>query len=478
MAPQSRTVQDAVGDQSRHTAVLSKELGLGDLILAQVLLVVVPDFYGTAVKAGPSHVVLWMIAIALFFIPQALVVDHLNRRLPLEGGLYEWARVAFNDGVGFLVAWNLWLYVLSYAASIGLVTTTYLSYALGPRAEWIAASKISVLLFSVGLIAMLMLLARLGLGVGKWLTNAGSLATVITLAVLVALPFFSLRHGEYHPLRMTAPPLTLFTLSVFSKMTFGALCGFEYVAIFAGESRNQVRNLRRAILITAPVIALFYVLGTSSILAFVPPDAVDVIGPIPQALSRGMASSGMIRIVVPLSILLLLTNYLSVFSLNFAANARLPMVAGWDHLLPEWFTRLHEKYKTPVNSILFLGAVTLAASIGVLFGAGQQEAFEILQILGFTFYGLAYLALFAIPLLAGGDSGLRGGWWVRFAAGSGLLVTALFVLLSALPIIPVQSAAGYSAKVAGSLLIANGVGVAMYRLGRQKREKTLAHPGP
>ena len=39
----------------------------------------------------------------------------------------------------------------------------------------------------------------------------------------------------FHPLRLVTPPLTVFTLSVFSKMTFGALSGFEYVAIFAGN---------------------------------------------------------------------------------------------------------------------------------------------------------------------------------------------------------------------------------------------------
>jgi hypothetical protein len=29
--------------------------------------------------------------------------------------------------------------------------------------------------------------------------------------------------------------------------------------------------------------------------------------------------------------------------LLFAGNSRLPMVAGWDGLLPAWFTRLHHK---------------------------------------------------------------------------------------------------------------------------------------
>src|SRR5580704_7799558 len=97
---------EAVQPQSK---VLRKELGIADLALAQILVVMVPEFFGTAVKAGPAHGVLWLLAIFSFFIPQALVVSHLNRLMPLEGGLYEWARLAFSDRTGFLVAWNMWL---------------------------------------------------------------------------------------------------------------------------------------------------------------------------------------------------------------------------------------------------------------------------------------------------------------------------------------------------------------------------------
>ena len=156
-------------------------------------------------------------------------------------------------------------------------------------------------------------------------------------------------------------------------MTFGALCGFEYAAIFAGESRNPARHLKRAILITAPLIALLYIFGTSAILAYVSPDSVDVIGPIPQALRRAFSGLGFARVIVPAAVLLLFTNYLSTFCLNFTANSRLPMVAGWDHLLPEWFTRLHAKYKTPVNSIFFLSGITVATSIVVLAGVSRLE---------------------------------------------------------------------------------------------------------
>jgi len=452
----------------QHSTDLRRELNLFDLVLAQILLVVVPDFFGTAVKAGPSHVALWISAIVLFFIPLALTVSHLNRLMPLEGGLYEWARLAFNDQIGFLVAWNLWLFIMLYVAVIGLVTTTYVAYAI-PSMGWIANSKWMILAASILLIALQILLAAIGFSVSKWFNNAGSVAVLVTVAVLVGLPLVNAWRGNlhsFHPLRLVAPPLTVFTLSVFSKMTFGALSGFEYVAIFAGESRNPVRNIGRSILITAPLIVLIYIFATSAILAYVSPDAVDVIGPIPQALRLGFGTFG--AVIVPVAIFLLLANYLSTFSLYFSGSARLPMAAGWDHLLPEWFSRLHARYKTPVNSILFLGGATLAASIAALIGVGEQEAYELLLTWGFTFYGIAYLALFAIPILAPKNRGLRPGIWLRCAAASGLLMTLLYVVLSVFPIIDVENSWRYSVKIAAVVLGANMFGWMIYRAGQRK----------
>jgi glutamate:GABA antiporter len=470
-------LQAAEAEVQARSKTLRKELGLFDTVLAQILLVIVLDFFGTAAKAGSAHVVFWLLAYLLFFIPLAMVVVHLNRLMPLEGGLYEWARLAFNDQVGFLVGWNLWLFVILYVAVIGLVTTTFVAYALGPAAAWIASSKWLILVVSCGFIAGMAVLAGLGLGVGKWLSNAGSIATLITLAVLLATPPLNLWRGTlsaYHPLRLVIPPFTIFSLSVFTKMMFGALSGFEYVAIFAGESRNPARNLTRSVLITAPVIALIYILATSSILAFVSPDAVDVVGPIPQALRLGSRAFGFAGVIVPAAIVLLFLNYPTSFSVYFSASARLPMVAGWDHLLPGWFTRLHPKHKTPVNSILFLGCITLAGSAAALIGVGPQEAYELLLTWGFTFYGIAYLALFAIPFLSPIDRGLRPGVWLRLAAASGFLMTLLYVVLSIFPIIDVQSSSHYSLKIAAVVLGANFLGWIIYRAGRRRNQGNAA----
>lgn len=456
--------------QSRG-GVLRRELGLRDLVLAQITYMLIPEFFGTAAKAGPSHVALWLLAMILFFLPLAFLVAHLNRLIPLEGGLYEWARLAFGDQVGFLVAWNLWLYAVIYMAMVGMITISFVAYALGPSAAWIMASKWIVLSSSCALIAALILLARAGFRMGKWVTNAGGFFTLVVLGALAVMPLFRAWHGtplDYHPLQVVVPQPTLFTLSVFSKMAFGALCGFEYVAIFAGECRNPERNLSRSILLSAPIIALIYILGTSAILALVPVADVDVTASVPQALTRAFHSFGISGIILPASVLLLLTNYLATFNVNFNGCARLPMVGGWDHLLPAWFTRLHPTYKTPVNSIYFAGGVAMAVSVVVLMGVGKQEAFEFLLVLAFAFYAIAYLALFAIPLLARKELGVRPGMWLRIGAVSGLLMTFLYIVLSIFPIVDVQSSWEYSAKTAGALLGANILGVALYGWGRNQ----------
>src|SRR5256885_12654554 len=51
-----------------------------------------------------SHLFFWLLAILLFYIPQAAVVIYLNGRMPLEGGIYQWAKLGFNEFTGFIVA--------------------------------------------------------------------------------------------------------------------------------------------------------------------------------------------------------------------------------------------------------------------------------------------------------------------------------------------------------------------------------------
>ena len=406
---------------------------------------------------------------------------YLNRLMPLEGGLYQWAKLGFGELVGFLVAWNLWLYVIVLTSEIGLQVATNLSYALGPDAAWLAGSKWFIALAGSGVISGLMVVSALGLGVGKWIHNAGGLTMLLLFAALLALPIASVAGG--HPVPFSAlararPEISLLSVNILAKLGFGALGGFEYVAILAGECKDPVRSISRSVLIAAPIIAFMFILGTSSVLFFVPPDEIDLIGPVPQVLSLGARPYGPIVRIVPLAILAVLGVRVAQASVNFTANTRLPMVTGWDRLLPQWFTRLDPRHRTPINSILFVGLMTLAMGIAGGAGVGQQEAYQLLQNAAGSFYALSYLVMFALPLFGLKGVEPRPPLLLKIAALSGLVMTLLYVVLSTFPIVKVESRASFATKIAGVILLANGVGTTFFffAAGRRRAEGIGAPP--
>ncbi len=448
-----------------RSAVFKKELGLTDLALTQILFIVGLPWVGVAAKQGPSHVVLWLVAMLLFYIPSAVVVIYLNRIMPLEGGLYQWAKLGFNDLMGFMVAWNLWLFAILNTSEIGLQVTQYLGYIIGPSGEWLTGSRWFIGAVSFTIIGILVGLATIGLGAGKWVHKAGGVLMLATFAALLVLPLLNLWSGsvaEYKPLGTEMPVLSLMSMNLLGKMGFGALGGFEYVAIHAGECRDPVRTISRSVILAAPVIAVMFILGTSSVLALVPQDEIDLIAPIPQVLSRGFGSLGFVAAIAPITIAALLGIRIAQSSVMFAGNTRLPMVAGWDELLPSWFTRLHARYKTPVNSILFVGAATLALGIVGLIGVGKQEAFQLLWNASGVFYALTYVVMFAIPIIGLRRMNVRLPLWLQIAAFSGLLMTLVYVALSIVPIVRVESPLIFAIKISGLIVVANIIGLLIF----------------
>jgi len=448
-----------------HSASLKKVLGVGDLALTQILFIVGLTWIGVAGKLGPSHVVMWSLALILFYLPSAAVVIYLNELMPLEGGLYQWAKLGFNEVVGFMLAWNLWLYVIMNTSEIGLQCATYLSYAIGPSAAWMVKSNWFVALSSAVVMSAMVIASTIGLAVGKWVHNIGGVIMLVIFGALILLPLLSLATGHlatYHPLRTEMPQVSLYNLNILGKLAFGALGGFEYVAILAGETRSPARAVSRSVLIAAPIIALMFVFGTSTVIAFIPNKDIDLIGPVAQVLRVGFAPFGIATQLVTLAIVLTLAMRVAQTSVAFTAVTRLPMVAGWDRLLPPWFSRLHAKYRTPVNSIALVGVCAFGMSLLSLIGVGQAEAFQLVWNAGGIFYALTYVVMFAIPIFGLRHVTPRPPAWLKIVSLSGLVMTLLYVFLSAFPIIDVASVTSFALKIALVIVIANAVGAALY----------------
>jgi len=460
-------VAERVADVEAKSASFRRELGLVALVLTQVMYIVGSGWVGTAAKLGPSHIVFWTLAILLFYVPQAVVVIYLNRRMPLEGGLYQWATVGLGDFLGFLTAWNLWAYAIVIMAVFGVMIATNLSYFLAALGATFFTSPWYTPVVSGLTVVALTVVSLFGLRVGKWLQSIGGSAQLLTYVGLIAVPFLALSRGtlaDYHPLAAAMPSVTLFSLNIFGKMALGALSGFEYVAILAGECQSPARTIGRSVVIAAPVIALMFILGTSSVLAIVPSDKIDLVSPIPQTLTMGFAGLGVAQFIVPVLIVLLILRQIGNVSLIFAGNTRLPMVAGWDRLVPAWFSRLHPRYRTPYNSIFFVGAITFVLTMLGQIGVGVQEAFQLLENAAGILYAFTYMSLFAIPLFGARRLGVVPPLWLRALSACGLAVSLLYSILSVFPIIDVASWAVFAAKIIAVLVVTNLAGIAIYAL--------------
>src|SRR5262245_28176549 len=229
-----------LADVEAHSRSFRRELRLVDVVLIQIMYVVGSGWVGTAAKLGPSHLVFWCLAILLFYLPQAAVVVSLSRLLPIEGGIYQWSTVAFGRFAGFWVAWNLWAYTVVIIGTFGVIIATNLSYLLREVAPGLTGAPWYTAVVSATAIFALTIVSLLGLRVGKWLHDLGGLAQILTFTGLIAMPFLALHRGtlsSFHPFDTARPPITLWSLNIFGKLALGALSGFEYVAILAGECR-------------------------------------------------------------------------------------------------------------------------------------------------------------------------------------------------------------------------------------------------
>jgi amino acid transporter len=460
---------------------LKRELGLRDLVPMQILLVVGLTWSGIAARQGETHVAFWIAAVLLLFLPLAAVVGWCAKIWPTEGGIYQWTKFAWGPSIGFMTAWNFAMWAIMTVAAIGVQVAAALSYALGPKAAWMQESHGLLVGLTFAIFLLILLVNIPGLAVGRWVAHFGTSVTVLLTLLLLLLLFWhphtSAAHPHVHPQRpfgLGVPAVTLLSVNLFSKVAFNALSGLEQVAVFAGETRDPRRAIVRSAWIAAPITVVIYVLMTGAMLTYTAADKINVASPIPQVLAAAFGGGAVQGVdwglmLGRVAILALAVAVVAQFSVIVAETSRMPLVAGWDGILPEWFTRLDPKWKTPTRSLTVIVAVCVAMGLLASIGTGAQEAFQLLIDSANISYGFTYLMLFGIPLIVGRRFGDKPGGWLKLAAFSGLGMTLLAIGFQLLPITDVTNKWLFATKVSGTAVLLNAVGLGIYLRSTRRR---------
>lgn len=459
--PETRSAERSAG-----AASLDRALGLRDLVLFNLVAVLGLRWLATAAKAGPSAIALWLLAALFFFVPQGLVVAELSSRFPEEGGIYQWTKRALGERHGYVCGWCYWVNNVLYYPNLLMSAAVIATYAIGKGDSSLASSWLYVLPATLGCLWLAAGLNIVGVGTGKWLQNAGGIGSYVPGVILVALAAMFLATG-----RPSANPITvrnvvpnlgdLQGLNLWASIAF-AFAGLELASSMGGEVREPRRTLPRSVLVSAPLIAAAYILGTAALLWMVPARDVNIVSGLLQSISTGAnALSPALWWLAPLAAAAYTIGNIGGVGAWLTAPARVAFAIGLDRYFPPAFGRVHPRWKTPYVAILVQATLATVFLFVSVLGKGTtvERAYLIILDTQLLIYFIPYVYLFIAFLLhrrteaPASTVRVPGGRVGAFAVGlSGLVVTIVAMIVAMVPPDGETNPMLFEAKVVGGAL--------------------------
>ncbi|HUF22908.1 MAG TPA: APC family permease [Vicinamibacterales bacterium] len=446
-------------------AALIRSLSLIDVVLMTVVSVVSLRWIARGALAGAAAIPLWIAAALLFFVPLAIATSKLASRHPAQGGIYVWARTAFGPSHAFLCGWCLWVNNLFYFPSLLLFGAANALAPFGDRYAHLADDRGYSTAFVLIALWAAVGVNVIGLRLGRWVHNAGSLGIWIPAALVIGAGAFALaRWGSatsFAPAALVPRGDTLSVIALWSAMCF-AFSGMEITSLVGREVKHAERAIPRGILIAGALVALVYLAGTAAVLVAIPADALRERSGLADAVALVTSRAGLGAFGGLTGAMLALAAVAGTVAW-MAGAARVPFAAGADRALPAAFSRLHPRWQTPVFALVTQGVVSsliFLASVYVSAGGATsvQDAYDILVNLTILIYFVPYLYLFAaLPKLTGGSH----AW-----AACGLLATSASLALVFVPP-PQADALAYEISLAGQAAAILSVGYALKWLARR-----------
>src|SRR5581483_11462050 len=264
---------------------LRRVLTFRDLFLFYIVTGFSLRWIATAAAAGPSALVIWVIAALGLFLPLVLTVLELSSRYPEEGGVYVWSKHAFGPFAAFITGWTYWGSNLPYFPGLLYFAAANALYIGGPSWQALSANSTYFIVISTIGLAVAVTMNVVGLNIGKWLNNVGALAGWIPALILMALGALAWgRFGSATPIssHTLVPSTSLKDVIFWSTIAF-AFGGVESASTMGDEIQDARRMVPRAVLSAGVVITVLYIVGTFSVLLAIPSAQVSGLQGVMQA---------------------------------------------------------------------------------------------------------------------------------------------------------------------------------------------------
>ncbi|MCC6584993.1 MAG: amino acid permease, partial [Chitinophagales bacterium] len=353
---------------------LKRDLGVKDLTALGIAAVIGAGVFSTIGKAcfdgGPAVSLLFIgIAVACGF--SALCYAEFASRIPISGSAYTYSYAVFGELIAWIIGWDLLLeyaigniaVAISWSGNLtnflhgfGIdlpryLTTSFLEAKNNIPELWATAPKVFGIPFIINIPAFIITLfitavVYIGIKESKNFANGMVLFKVIVILIVIAIGIFYVVPGNWTPF---APNGVSGVLKGVSAVFF-AYIGFDAISTTAEECKNPQKDLPRGMIYSLIISTVLYVLVALVLTGMVHYSKLNTEAFLAAAFrERGLNWVGGL---IAFSALIATASVMLVFQIG---QPRIWMSMSRDGLLPQKFSEVHPKFKTPAFATVVTG---------------------------------------------------------------------------------------------------------------------------
>ncbi len=301
----------------------------------------------------------------------------LGTAIPLAGGEYTFAKVAYGGFTSFLTGWFEWLSNMFYTALSAIGFAYVISY-LFPQINIPLTAVVVVIVFAI-----------INLRGTKETATAGTIITIVVLAILAIFVIGGLSYLQVPQVTpQSVAPIGIFGIFAAAAYLFELYLGAEAVAAAQAEVKNPGRNIPLAIILSAVVLIVLYTSVISVAVGIVSPEVLsEQSSPIAFVAEQALGPAGALLITIGLAI-----TGLAATNEAIMAQSRVLYAMSRDGYLPKGLCKVHKRFCTPHVAIV-VGAIFTAIFAATGLVNFVVYAVNLGFIIGFSIVNLSVIKL-------------------------------------------------------------------------------------
>jgi amino acid transporter len=353
-------------ESKRHIGLLGATgVGVGAIVGGGILALAGAAFAAT----GPSAVLAFALN-GVIAVLTAMSFAEVSSKFPQSGGTYTFAKKVLSVEAAFIVGWVVWfasivaavLYAIGFGQFAAVMIDDLWRGVAGESPAWVSG-RLLVSGLAIGAVAFYSAsLIRKSAAGGMW-ANIGKVAV---FALLVVAGLWAMRGRSAAELGQGLRPFFTYGASgLFAAMgfTFIALQGFDLIAAVAGEIRQPVHNIPRAmfgslgiaLLIYLPLLLIISTVGMAEGESVTAASKAHPETIVARAAQNYLGPTGY-WLVMAAGVLAMLSG----LQANLFAASRVGMSMACDRTLPKAMARIHSRRGTPHVAVLVTSVVVVA----------------------------------------------------------------------------------------------------------------------